>query len=123
MIDDKTIRRSNDMWEWALRHRNKFYRGFKEIQKFDDLIKTYGFRHVTYVCDGGLTVMVQHDNGKTLAKVREDCYSEGSIFDRLEVFSLYGAENEMYACVDANRAFGLFLNSLRLYNSRLNKAV
>ena len=122
MLTKEILERSDKIWKWARTNIQKPFYEFHEICKFENLIKIYGYRYHKTIADGGITIVIQNDRSSvTLAKVRENCYSEGAVLDLLEVYGLYGRKNDVYV-VDSNEAFSMFLNSLRLYESKM-KAV
>ena len=123
MTKELILKRSKDIWSWAMKNINKPYKGFYEIRKLEDLVRTYGFKYKKKVVDGGLTIVITHDNGKILAKAREDCYSEGSVLDLIEVYSLYGDKKNVYGFMSADETFSKFLNSYRKYSSEMKMVV
>lgn len=119
MIDKNIIRRSNEMWIWGVKNPNHVYHGFHEIYKFEDLIKSYGYRYVRTIEDGGLTIIVYHDDGKKLAKVKENCYSEGGVVDLLEVCGIYGEKPSVFhGFKSAHDAFSIYMNCYRKYSKK-----
>ena len=121
------VRRDKEIWAWARRYpntRKKLYQGFHEIQKLKDFLVSDGYHFDEYIEDGGTTLILKYENGKQLAKARENCYSEGSALDLLEVYGLYGKKkNKMHGFVSAEKAYSMFLDSFDLYHSNLCKAV
>ena len=126
MTYETIMKRSDDIWKWSRNKenlKNKCYEGFHEIRKLEGVLEANGMRYSTQVDDGGLTVIFEYDNGKQLAKARENCFSEGAAMDLLEVYGLYENKRKVYGFIDSSTAFSMFLNSLRIYTAVLNKAV
>ena len=124
MKKEDVIKRSNEIWSWAKKNyrKRKVYSGFKEILRFEDYLKRYRYSYTSTIDDGGLTIVVQHKNGKKLAKVRENCFSYGAAADLLEVCGLYGQKSTLYGFVSAEDAYLMLLNSFKSYEARLNGA-
>ena len=116
------IKRSDEIWEWSLKHRRKFYEGFREIRKLEELLEISGFQFLKRIEDGGLTIIFKHNNGHAVGKARENCFSDGCAMDLLEVYGLH-EDRTVYGYITASRAFSMLLDSLDAYTRTLNKAV
>ena len=109
------IRRSDVIWNWARKYpntRKRLYEGFHEIQKLKNLLAIDEYNFDEFIEDGGTTIVLRCNNGKVIAKARENCYSEGSAMDLLEVYGLYGKKKDkIYGFISAEKAYTMFLDS------------
>lgn len=121
MILDSVRKASDDIWNYAITgNLNRCYRGFREIKKLEDMLRTYGYKFSRSFHDGGQTIIFMDDNGKRLGTARENCFSDGAAMDLIEVFGLYGEKSDNFlGFLDANEVFSLFMNSSRKYKADL----
>ena len=112
------FQRSEQMWDLVARGKlNKFWDGFTEIQKFEALIRRNNISYDLRVEDGGETIICKSKNGKHIGTVRENCFSDGSVMDLVEVFGLYN-KNDLFIYQTAQEALFLILKSLTAYQMR-----